>query len=290
MSGDLRPMYVAADWGGFYPESESRCSRLIEQCLGGARRVTPRGEVLGGFVPHAGWVYSGKTAASTFIQLDPQAIDTVVIFGAVHVPGVRQPSIWNAGAWETPLGQMSIDIELAAAVAGDTVFADFEPHRGEHAIEVELPFQKQLLPSARLLPISVPPDSRGIDVGRLVAAEAQRLERRVVALGSTDLTHYGERFGFAPQGIGRKAHAWVKEVNDRGVIDAIEALDAEGVIDEVARNRNACGSGAIAATITFVNALGATHGQLIHHTSSLEVRPEIQSDSFVGYASLLFCA
>ncbi len=285
----IRPTYVAADRGGFYPESEERCRRLLAQCLEDAKRTTPAGEVLGGIVPHAGWVYSGSTAASTFVHLPTAGIETVVLFGAVHLPGVERAALWQDGAWQTPLGAIEIDRELASAVLGDEVIADRQAHEGEHAIEVELPFCKQLLPDVKLLPISVPADEQAAAVGRRVAREAQRLGRRAIALGSTDLTHYGERFGFAPRGTGQAAHDWVMQTNDRELIEAIEALDSEAVLDQARRNRSACGAGAINATMAYVAAHGASRGQLVRHTSSQEVRPEPHSDSFVGYASLLFC-
>lgn len=273
--------------GMFYPADAHECTREIEAYLRAVRMPEELLEAVAAIVPHAGWAYSAETAAHGLISLTEQEPETVVLFGAVHVWGVPGAALYDGGAWRTPLGELEVDDELAQAVlnAERLVIASPEAHSQEHAIEVQLPFIKQLLPETRILPLAMPPIAEAVQVGRAVAQAAQELGRRVVALGSTDLTHYGPRYGLTPVGVGNDALAWAHE-NDRRVLALMEALDADGVLREVRAHHNACGAGAVAATIGFAIELGATHGVLLHYTTSHEVMPMGRPRDFVGYGAV----
>ena len=104
-------------------------------------------------------------------------------------------------------------------------------------------------------------------------------------LGSTDLTHYGHNYGFAPKGTGSNAVDWVKNQNDQRVIDALLALEPERVIQEATANQNACCAGAAATAISAGKALGASQADTIDYTTSYDKSP---SDSFVGYVGIVF--
>jgi hypothetical protein len=104
-------------------------------------------------------------------------------------------------------------------------------------------------------------------------------------LGSTDLTHYGHNYGYAPKGVGRAAVDWVKEENDKRLVDRILRMDAEDVIRESLSNHNACCSGAVAAAIAAAKKLGAREAQKLFYATSYDVRPD---NSFVGYVGVVF--
>ena len=109
-------------------------------------------------------------------------------------------------------------------------------------------------------------------------------------VGSTDLTHYGPSYGFIPGGSGRAGLEWARE-NDRRVLDLIEAMRAEDVIEETASRQNACGGGAIAATIAACSAMGATRGICLDYTTSAEMMKEAfgrSAEDAVGYAAVIF--
>ena len=111
--------------------------------------------------------------------------------------------------------------------------------------------------------------------------------RRVAVVASSDLTHYGSRYGFAPAGGGEAGLAWSKDNDGRLVERALE-FDAPGVLEEAATRHSACGAGALAAAISATRALGASDATLLHQTTSWEVRPIGAMDLTVGYASILF--
>jgi MEMO1 family protein len=288
--------------GQFYPASEQECREDVQACLAEAEATNveaPDAEpglpavLVGGIVPHAGWICSGAVAAQVMQALCRQGgIQTFVVFGAAHRLAVTRAALWGPSPWESPLGEIEIDRELASAVgsACPDVEESLRAHELEHSIEVQLPFIQHLAPGAMLMPILVPPTAPGPRIGTMVAEQVRDLGRRVVFVGSTDLTHYGPRYSFTPKGAGESGLTWARQVNDRRMIDLICRLDADAVVPEAKRNQNACGAGAIAATIAACRRAGASRGVLLRHTTSEEVlrdRGGRMGDA-VGYAGIVF--
>lgn len=287
--------------GSFYPASRSECIELLEMCVSKDSPQTSSIEGLqcihAGIIPHAGWIYSGPTAGKVFscikekigsIQQEPTA--TFLIYGAVHVWGAEVPSLYPEGYWETPLGKIEIDHELAEqilAIKGVVIVADPEVHRREHSIEVEVPFIQYLFPNAKILPIMVPPDQQAVSLGEQIGTFLLRWDQPVAILGSTDLTHYGPSYGFTPAGIGPQTLAWSKN-NDRRMIRLALEMKAREIVPEARSHHNACGAGAAAALVATAKVLGAQQGILLEHITSYEVRPEQEIEDFVGYAGIIF--
>jgi AmmeMemoRadiSam system protein B len=277
--------------GSFYPFDDRSCRQQIEECLGDYQPPAEPTHIVSGIVPHAGWVFSGPTAAKVFKSVKEKASpETFLIFGAVHVWGVGKASMFAHGLWETPCGIAAIDEELAHTilnVASDSVITNASAHDREHSIEVQIPFIQYLFPEAKILPIMVAPDKQAVDLGQKIGKLLAEQEKNVCVLGSTDLTHYGPSFGFTPYGVGPKALEPMKD-NDRRIINLALELKAEEVIVEAERHRNACGAGAIAATVATAKELGAQRGYLLEHTTSQDVMPERLATDFVGYAGIVF--
>jgi AmmeMemoRadiSam system protein B len=246
-------------------------------------------------VPHAGWVFSGATALAVLEALkDRRSPKTFVLFGAVH-RAIRRSAIFSNGVWRTPLGDAEVDERLAREIlarADDLLADDPRAHEEEHSIEVQVPFLQHLFPDAKIVPIAVVPGEDAPEIGRRVARTIRNLDADAVCLGSTDLTHYGPAYGFAPKGVGEAALRWVRDENDRRIMDLMLRLDAEGAVPEAESRLNACGSGAVAATLAAARELGAVQGYLVHYTTSFDVMRERMGrrgfDAAVGYAGLLF--
>lgn len=274
--------------GRFYPRRADACAEMLKRL----RPEAPPPVSIGGLVPHAGWVYSGPTAALTIASVAAGKPETVVIFGAVHVHDRNEASLFDSGAWETPLGSLVVDEELARAIARcPHVRVAPDVHAEEHSIEVELPLIQAYLGDVRIIPLMVRPGRRAPEIGRWVAKAAQDMSRRVAFLASTDLTHYGPAFGFEPAGRGEIGIRWAKSVNDRRFLDLVGQLDADGVVPEAAVSRNACGAGAVAATLGAIQAYAHARHIELAHTCSAEVERshgECPVNS-VGYASVVFC-
>ncbi len=276
--------------GRFYPADPVACRRSVEALL----PREPGTPALGAIVPHAGWVYSGATAALALAGVAASKPDTVVFFGAAHSMFREEASVWTSGAWRTPLGEVLVDEELSSAIlATARVSADPRPHEREHSIEVQLPILQVLRPEARIVPIVVQPTAGAATIGREVGAVAKasaEAGKRVAVVGSTDLTHYGPAYGFEPAGRGSVGIRWAKERNDRRLVRLIERLAADEIVAETSANLNACGGGAIAATIAAAAALGSSRYVELRHTTSAEVAAELEAVNSVGYESGLFLA
>jgi hypothetical protein len=281
--------------GQFYSAGRSGCLAEIEECLPRTSfSVELPHPIVAGIVPHAGWVFSGDLAALVFQavrQVNGQ-VDTFVLFGAAHRYVSGLPAVYDKGAWETPLGLAHIDEALAAQILSLGASAKPAAHLGEHSIEVQIPFIQYLFPDAQIVPILMPLSGSevqfGTQVGKLLASLK---DKKTVCIASTDLTHYGPRYGFCPQGIGSEALEWAHQVNDRQMIDLALQMKADQIVQAACENQNACGPAAVAALVAAAKALGAAQGVLLAHTNSRDVMLQKfrqHSEDSVGYAAIVF--
>ena len=245
-------------------------------------------------MPHAGWMFSGRLAAMTIKAVASSAgpVELLVLFGADHQGVVGQGEVYDSGVWRTPLGEVEVDAEAASALleAGGPLRANPEAHAMEHSLEVQVPLIQVALPAARIVPIAVPPTELAVQVGQAVGRTlAERFPGGRV-IGSTDLTHHGGHFG-SPGGRGSQGLEW-SENNDRRMLDLLEAIRAEDVIGEARARSNACGAGAIAATIAACARMGARRGLVLEYTNSYrvirEIYPSETDETTVGYVSAVF--
>ena len=293
---EIRPPFRA---GMFYPADEASCRQEAKDAFSAAPSdEIPSPRALGGIAPHAGWAFSGPLAAGTIRALiDPDAPPTtVILFGADHVGRVNRGEVWTGRAWRTPLGDVEIDTELAAEllerVGPRLLRSNPAAHEQEHSIEVQVPLLAFWAPGTKIVPIAMPPDPLSIEAGEKIGDVLADRPGRVVLLGSSDLTHIGGHFGPPPDAT-LAAEPYARK-NDRRMLDRIEALDATAVLTEAAAHHNACGPGAIAATIAATKKLGATPAttKTLHYTNSAEILrhqyPTDRDDATVGYASVVF--
>ncbi len=281
--------------GQFYPGDRDSCLAQIRQCLPSQpiEETLPE-PLVAGLVPHAGWTFSGPLAALVFAAVQQQRLhlDAFVICGAAHSYFGPEPAVDGSDAWETPLGRTTLDESLRQALLDSgTVVADSSAHRYEHSIEVQVPFIQHLFPDAQILPIIVPPNEMAIPLGEALADRLAAAGSSIVCIGSTDLTHYGPRYGFTPMGVGADALAWANNVNDRQFVDLAVSLEPERLLANAIENGNACGPGAAAAVVTAARKLGARQGILLAHTNSNEIMLRDMGTAgrdSVGYAAIVF--
>lgn len=279
--------------GSWYPGNPDACKKQIETFAAQTRfRSRLEGEKKAGIVPHAGWSFSGALACSVFDSLsknaDPGKPDVIVIFG-MHMPPGVPPVIMKEGAWETPLGTVDVAEDLGEKIAAVHRFQVETPDAfaPENTIELQMPFVKYFFDGANVLTIAPPAGNAAMEIAETVVQEADKLGLGLKIVGSTDMTHYGANFGFTPAGRGRSAYEWVRDNNDRQMIDKMLAMDPEGVIKEALANHNACCPGAAAAAIAAAKALGANNADLLGYSSSYEKNP---GETFVGYAGIVYAA
>jgi len=274
--------------GSWYPRKEEEVRLEIQQMLKrGFDCPNDLSEPIGGIVPHAGWYYSGRLAVNTIKCLSQgKSPETLIIFG--HHMAERYPNlIMPEGSWLTPLGELSIDSELGKALTKEFTFQveserNYQP---DNTIELQLPFVKYFFPDVKILPIGLPPQENSLRIASRIVELAQMLNRSIKVLGSTDLTHYGPNYGFMPFGMGEKAVKWVKEENDKRIVELILKMEPKAVIEEAKHRHNACCPGAVASAIEAAKRLGAKKAYKIGYYTSYDV---LANESFVGYVGILF--
>ncbi|MBU1168743.1 MAG: AmmeMemoRadiSam system protein B [Proteobacteria bacterium] len=274
--------------GSWYPGTAHACERDILDFLADPLiRSVPGREYRAGIVPHAGWFFSGALACHVFKTLrGKRKPDVIVLFGK-HL-GPRDPAtIMVKGGLETPFGIIGIHEPLALALA-DTLNLTIEMASEappENTLELQLPFVRYFFPDVPVIPLGVPPTALAETLGREVVRLSRDMGLTIKAIGSTDLTHYGPNYGFSPAGTGKKGVAWVKEENDKRMVNHLVAMNEKEILKEALTAYNACCGGAAAAVVAAAKAMGADKGELLGYTTSYDKRPD---DSLVGYVGMVF--
>ncbi len=276
----VRPRTLPVGW---YPGSGPECQSELAAFVAGVKPLSAGATVYGGVMPHAGWYFSGKLAARVFyLAAQARQPQVVCIFGG-HLGGNSPPLLVQDDAWETPLG----DLPMATSMFGplQQKIACAPEYPGDNTIEIQLPMVKYFFPQAKLLAVRAPHSQQAIQLGQAVAQVAQELNLSLLAFGSSDLTHYGPNYGWAPKGYGAAAVKWVKEVNDKQYVDRALKMDAPGVLQAAAKDQSSCSAGATAAAISAAKTMGANKATLVDYYTSYDIRPD---NSFVGYAGIIF--
>jgi AmmeMemoRadiSam system protein B len=264
---------------GWYPQTEEETRDTLRKWEENPLRESVAGYA--GIAPHAGWMFSGDLAFNV-VRCLKETVSTVVVVGG-HLPPSGGLLASPEDAYETPLGNLEADLELLAEVKkhihlDNDVFAD-------NTVEVQLPFIKYCFPEARTLGLRAEPSSNAVDLGQALFEASETLGEEIGVIGSTDLTHYGQAYGFTPKGSAGDAYQWVTEVNDKSVIDALLKFDFQAAIDSGVHNKAACSVGGAVAAAAYAKAKGSTKGVLLQYETSQRV---YQGDSFVGYASIIY--
>ncbi|MCP3942253.1 MAG: AmmeMemoRadiSam system protein B [Desulfobacteraceae bacterium] len=286
--------------GSWYPGTARECESAIQQFLKEGRgKLT--GDFVGGIVPHAGWYFSGSIAARVIASLlpqktnealpdqmgfDPSPVDTILLFGA-HMSKQSEPFIMTDGWIETPFGDIEVDGRLVENIAGGVGVRKLSPEKfpDDNTLELQYPFIKYFFPGAKIVVCGVAPTGFAGILGGMAVEEATRLSRNIRVIGSTDMTHYGPDFGFTPVGVGKKAVEWVSTVNDKNAIAAMGQMDEVAIVAQGLDHKNMCCPGAAAAAVAACKKKGAIKAIELDYATSFE---RSRSDSFVGYAGLLF--
>lgn len=283
----IRPPAVA---GSFYPSDAEELSQLIEDCflsnpLGPKRIKSPSpSSLVGGMVPHAGYMYSGPCAAHLYACLD-NSVGRVVLLGVNHWARGHRAALSPWDAWQTPLGTVPVDQKLSDFLATRISFLknDELAHLQEHSIEVQLPFLQRVVSDFTFAPISLSYLSMeecaklGAAIAEVCNTEprsdlpaARQAGRRTIILASSDLNHY-----LSPQET---------DELDGLALEKVLALDPAGLLNVVEEESiSMCGALPTAVMLFAAASLGAKHARLLKHCHSGDVSPMRQ---VVGYASV----
>ena len=257
--------------GAFYSSSTRALEKELKDIYSGFTKK-PDEKILGGVVPHAGYIYSGRTAAAVYSRIPVDA--TYVILGPNHsMSGALIAA--SEDDWMTPMGKVELDRDLLSHLRKEVVMVDENAHAFEHSIEVQLPFLQYLIKSVKILPISmgIQDYETAVDVGDALSDAINAHSRKVVVLASSDFTHY------QPEEV-------VKSI-DMSVIKPILEMDLRSFFDTVYNlNASVCGYGPIGTVIHTLLSLGAVKGELVRYSTSAEASGDTRQ--VVGYGGIVF--
>jgi AmmeMemoRadiSam system protein B/AmmeMemoRadiSam system protein A len=273
----VRKPFVA---GSFYLADSSNLSSTIDQYLSNVD-LKVKGEIYGVISPHAGYIYSGQTAAFAYESLKNEGKKLVILLGPSHRYYVKGFSVYNEGKWETPLGTVNVDEVFAEKLQSYSDLIENEPeaHSAEHSLEVQIPFLQKVLRNFKIVPI-VFNTERFSELSVLADALYEELKDRKdwLIVVSSDLYH-----GYD--------YTEAKTVTDE-VDNYIENFDYKGLLryDREMRESGACaacGCSAIAVLLRVMEKIGVKEASLLNKTTSGDVTGE-KSGYIVGYGAWIF--
>ncbi|KAG5179556.1 MEMO1 family, partial [Tribonema minus] len=301
-SSPRRYVRRASHAGSWYTDDGKALDQQLEEWLSAVQQVPaplqaqgslPPPRVRAIIAPHAGYSYSGATAAHAYTYLDPRVTKRVFILGPSHHVHLSGCAISLATHLDTPLGQLAVDKDVVAQLMRTGKFEAMtqDVDEDEHSIEMHLPYVKKRMGDA---PCSV--------VAIMVGATSEAAEARYGALlapylrdpanffiVSSDFCHWGARFRYQPHDAARGAvHEYIRWLDHAGMA-LLEAQDLGGFYAYLREHRNTiCGRHPICAFMHAVRALTSGGSAL---WSVLFVRYAQSSactshrDSSVSYAS-----
>jgi len=271
--------------GGFYTADSGQLSAEVAGYLRkDSSGVKTQGPVYGLLVPHAGYHYSGKIAAEAYARLTGD-YDVVAVIGTAHYVPVKAAALMK-GAFETPLGAVPVDGELADKLAQDKELFEIQPeaHAREHSVEVQLPFLiKKLKKPFKILPIVL--NTGDYDTAAKIGAALGRAlaGRKALVVVSTDFSHY------PPADTAR--------ISDLSALAALESMDSRYFFLANAALMSvrpaglecvACGEAAVIAGMEAVKQMGANRAYVLKYANSGELTGDGKRS--VGYAAAVFSA
>ena len=273
----IRPPAVS---GRFYPKDPAELRAVVATLLADARQTVRPSDrpTIGVITPHAGYIYSGPTAARVFARTEIPGLVIIIAPNHTGVATARSGvSLWEAGAFRTPLGDVPVDSDVAVdlrEISNGVVEIDHEAHAQEHAIEVELPFLQMRRADLRIVPLILAWDAW--EPARLLADILARLVKAsgepVLLLASSDLNHYEP--------------ADVTDGKDSRILDAIRLLDGEELLARCRNERvSMCGRAPVATVLAAARTLGATRAEVVDYRHSGWVSGD--NARVVGYAGVV---
>ena len=231
---------------------------------------------IGVIAPHAGYLYSGLTAAHVYGRV---VVPAAVVVVAPNHTGLGRSraggSVYAHGALRTPSGDVPVHEELAAALLAQCDLLEDDPmaHEREHSVEVHLPFLLARRPDVRVVPIVLgwTDWQRTRLLGEALAAVVRTWPEPVLLVASSDMNHYEDVAATA--------------VKDGLALDQVERMDPEQLLAVTARHRvSMCGRVPSAAVLHAARLLGATRADVVHRSHSGTVTGD---DRVVGYAGVI---
>jgi MEMO1 family protein len=261
--------------GSFYEGDRGLLQQHVDRLLRLAPDSRLVGAVRGLVSPHAGYLYSGATAAAAYKTLKGSSFDAVLMVGPSHREFFDGISIYPGDAYRTPLGDIPIHKQLRAALVEESPAIQLleAGHREEHCLEVQLPFLQRVLGEFSFVPMIIGNQRKELclALGHAIASVAKG--HNILMVASSDLSHY---------------HPYEVAVGlDRRVIEHVESFDPQALMAQIDEERvEACGGGPVVAVMLAAKLLGANKSRVLFYCNSGDVTGD--RSAVVGYLSAAF--
>ncbi len=262
--------------GQFYPASREALDRKLDMFFENAKLAKISGEIVGLIAPHAGYDFSGLTAATAFKLVGGKTYDAVVVIGFDHRPYKRGVVVQDRGGYETPLGLVPVNKEIAKSIVdhGKGLVSGYTGEDHEHSLEVEIPFLQKVVADLSIVPVKMMADHSYETCERLAEAIISGTKgKKVLLVASSDLYH-----GYS-----------YKECveSDKRTLKHVEDFEPEK-LHNCFENGNcmACGVGPIVTLLLTAKAMGADKAEVVASINSNDVTGE-RSGYVVGYGSVV---
>lgn len=275
--------------GQFYSDDKKELERQIEKCFlhnlgpGKLPSKIKKGFLKAIISPHAGYAYSGMCASHGYKAIaESETADIYLFLGNDHY---GEGSSISLDDWKTPLGTVRTDKEFAKELSEKTgIFAGEDVQASEHSIEVQLPFLQCALgkdiEKTKIVCVMISGDINLIKFSKKLKEIIEKTKKRITLIVSSDFTHYGRGYGYAPFGIDEEK----LESLDKKAIELILAKDAKGFTDFIQKTKDTiCGYHPI---LVLLNILGNEKGTLLKYYRSSAVSGDITNS--VSYATITF--
>lgn len=285
-SSNIRKAAVA---GQFYPAKKNELNENIKKFFKPVPPQKSADSPIAVIVPHAGYMFSGQTAAYAYKFISNKKIDTAVIIGNSHKFPLNQGAIYSEGGFETPLGIVEINKKLCDKILSNSnmVVKNILPHETEHSIEVQLPFLQYTFGNIKIVPILLSTFSLNEckQIGEAVAKSIQEmnLTNNVIIIASSDMSHYPS--WASANMCDSKALKTLEKFDPPALKKTITEIMASNVPDLACVF---CSEESVYTAMYAAKALGAGRIRILKYNNSGDITGE--KKRVVGYSAAAFLA
>jgi len=275
---DVRPSLLAGSW---YPGTPEALRQSVDDFLARAEYVATPDELVALIAPHAGYAYSGQTAAYAYRQLQGRAYDTVVLLGPSHRDHFGAIATSNKKYYATPLGEVELDAAFIRALA-ERVPLQRVNQDHEHSLEIQLPFLHRALGSFKVVPLM-------LGLPFYIVGESARTHCQQLATALADLARHSRVLFVASSDLSHLDDYAAVQKFDARTEALVAAFDVDGLIRYFWQEGEcrACGDAAIVTVLLAARDLGADRVRILQRTNSGDVTGErARADYVVGYMAV----
>ncbi len=265
----------------FYPGNPGELRAAVASYTAEDCKVSNDEDIIGIIVPHAGYVFSGKVAGRAYNELKGRKYDAIIIISPSHVTSFKGSCVYKGDAYQTPLGIIKVDKELADSIGSGSKLLkygfdghEWEGARGEHSLEVQLPFFQVVLPDVPIVPIVM--GSQNFEtcdaLMRSIVKSVRESGKKVLLAASSDLSHFHDD---------GTAHAL-----DSQIVNAFDNFQYFKLASQLFSGKwEACGGGPIVTVMMASELLGANNCRSCMYATSADSDYPTGKNRVVGYLS-----